>query len=304
MSTRTLAIVLGSLVALLALYGIVRLVDSRGAPASDGATALADVLAEVDPGGVSSMEITGGAVPITLQRGSTGWTANGFAADTVAVRQLIEALTDVSVGALVSSNPGNHDRLGVAGANARQLQVTGEGGAQVTIAVGRPAPGGGTYVRLPSSDQVFLLSSGLRIAAELGGGLGRWRDRTLAQVDTAQVSRIAIERDGSWTELVRTDGGWTVEGRPTTVLPVRDLLGGLVNLVAMDFAPDSVSLAATRRVVALGAQGDTLAAIEMGGPSDVGRVPARARGVEETFQLTNFDADRVTPTRAAITGSG
>lgn len=303
MSTRTLGIVLGSLIALLALYGIVLWVGSWEAPASEGETALAEVLAQGGSTSVESMEITGGEEPIVLQPTSTGWTVNGFPADTLAVRRLLRAMTNVSLEGPVSSNPENHARLGVAGTDALQLRVTEEGGVPATLTVGDRGPGGATtYVRLPTSDDVFLLQSDLRAVAEQRVGL--WRDRTVARVDTAQVSRFAVEREGRWTEVLRADTAWTVEGQPAEALTVQNVLGGLESLIAADFAPDSVRLdTVTRRVVVLGAQGDTLAAIEMGEGLNAGLVPTRVPGVAGILQLTAYQAEQIAPRHVALTGS-
>lgn len=303
MSARMFGIVLGALVALSALYGIVLWVGSWEAPAGEGETVLAEVLAQGGSGSVESIEIAGGAEPIVLQRTSTGWTVNGFPADTLAVRRLLGAMTNVSLEGPVSSNPENHARLGVAGTDALQLRFTAEGGPPATLTVGNRGPlNTTTYVRLPTSDEVFLLQSELRAAAERSG-VGDWRDRTVTRVDTAQVSRFAVERDGRWTEILRADTAWTVEGQPAEALTVRNVLGGLESLIAVDFAPDSVSLdTVTRRVVVLGAQGDTLAAIEMGEARNAGLVPTRVPGVAGILELTAFQAERIAPTHVAFTG--
>lgn len=303
MSARALQVVLGTLGGLVLVYGLVLLAGSMEAPASEAETALAEVLAAVGRDSVEAIEIVGGEGLVTIRRAPEGWTVSGFPADTLAIRRVLDALAVSSIGSLISSNPENHDRLGVTGEAALQLSVTGTGGGAVTLTVGDAGPGtSSTYVRLPDSNDVFLLRTALRTAAARGA-VGSWRDRRVVRVDTAAVARLAVERDGAWTEMVRADAGWTVDGAPAVALPVRDLLGGLSSLIAIGFAPDSVTLdTVTRRVVAIGAEGDTLAAIEMGEGSTGGQIPTRTPGVDGILELSEFQADRITPTRERVTG--
>jgi hypothetical protein len=300
-SARALKVVIGSLTVLVLAYAVVLLAGSRGEQASESELALAGALGGVRDGEIVVAEIVGPSDSVTLRREGVEWTANGFPADTLAVRRLREALTDGSLGALVSSNPSNHGRLGVGSDGAWTLTVSTVEGGEVALVVGNTGLGGAaTYVRMAGSDDVFLLRSGLRAA--VARSLGQWRDRTVVRVDTASVSRLAIEREGAWTEIVRAEDGWTVDGEAAELLPVRDLLGGLEGLIAVGFAPDSLSVdPVARRVVALDAAGDTLARIEMG-EGDAGRIPARTPGVDGTLELSSFQADRITPNRVELTG--
>jgi hypothetical protein len=58
----------------------------------------------------------------------------------------------------------------------------------------------------------------------------------------------------------------------------------------------------TRQVTGLSAAGDTLVRIEIGDEYQPGSHPLRAPGVDGVIEISDFQADRITPTREALTG--
>jgi hypothetical protein len=299
---RTLRRVVGLLAGLLLVYGAVRVVGMRGEPLPEAGEELAARLDAVVPDQITGIRIVSTTDSVELRRADGRWMVNEFFADTVAVQRLLNTLDEGEVQVLVASNPGNHERLGVDGADALHLITRVATGDGLDLVVGSGGPGGvGTYVRLPSADEVFLVGGSLRSAA--GRTVPQWRDRTIVRADTAAIARMVIQRDGETVELVRADSTWTIDGASARAVPVRDLLGGLGALIGLGFPPDTVTVEpVTRQVTGLSAAGDTLVRIEIGDEYQPGSHPLRAPGVDGVIEISDFQADRITPTREALTG--
>ncbi len=124
-------------------------------------------------------------------------------------------------------------------------------------------------------------------------------------MDTAAVGSVIVERGGRSHTLLRGETQWTVDGDPAGPEPVTDLLRELAGLEATGFAPDTVAFEGDdrRRVVALGADADTLGSVEMAGSGD-GTFLARTPGDATLFRLSSFRVDRVAPEADSIRGDG
>jgi hypothetical protein len=180
---------------------------------------------------------------IRLERELEGWTVDGHPADSAKIADLLPVLAVVRATELVARNPANHEGLGVSEAGGRRIEVFAEAGGPFVFFLGaRDIARGGYYVRDPGAEEVY------RLEGPLGGYLGRerdgWRNRAIAAVDTAAVREILIRRSESEATLVRTDGGWLVDGTPADSAAVQELLGLLPGLSASGFPGDSLAAAA------------------------------------------------------------
>ncbi|HSR43434.1 MAG TPA: DUF4340 domain-containing protein, partial [Longimicrobiales bacterium] len=210
MSERSLWLLTGALVLLLAIWGAVTLASSLGGGSPAGAGELARALEGLDQERVGRVVLAGPTDTVALERADGSWTANGFETDSAAVARLWTALSEVEVGDLAAANPANHARLGVTADSAWSLGFhSGEGEELARILLGNRGPGmASAYARLPDDDEVFLLEGGLRGAA--ARETDHWRDKVIVQVDTSRVQRIDVSREGEAYALTRGDDGWTV----------------------------------------------------------------------------------------------
>jgi len=241
----------------------------------------------------------GGAVPL---RGAEAWTVNGYRADPVSVSRLLDVFGQVEVGDLIASNPSNHERMGVSSDRAVTVTFV-TGGSERSLIVGDNGRRFGTaYVRLPGADEVYLLEGDL--GAQVRRDEASWRDRTMAAIDSAGVSRIVVERpEGAYT-LARGDSAWTVEGSGSAAaVAVTGILAELSTLVATGFLADSDSIALLDResvTRAFDESGAMLAEITIG--SGEGNRWARTNTDDYLYQVSSFRADRVAPSREDVAG--
>lgn len=300
MSEQALKRILVVVAALVVAYGLAELVTGGTGGGGGDAGAVTSALEGLDAGSVSEAVFQRASDTVRLARSDGSWTVNGFAADSSRVAALWSSLEPDHVDGVVARNPDNHDRLGVGDGAPRAVFRTGDG-RSTALLVGNSGPAfPSVYVRLEGSDEVVLLDGELRSAARRG--VSDWRDRTIARVDTGSVTRVEVTRDGATSVLERADSGWNVAGEAASADAVRNLLGQLARLDASGFAPDSVSLdEPERRVVALGASGDTLLALDIQPTEDSG-VRVRPRGRETIYRLSSYRADRLTPEAADLRG--
>jgi len=317
MSEKTLRIVVGVAVLLVAAYALTAMVGgSTSADRGDTGRALVRALAGAREG-LATVRIVGPQPgdSVELARGADGsWTVNGKPADSAAVARLEEALEGARVGHLAATNPENHARLGVAADNTWRLELHRAGrGEPVRLFVGNNGPSyPSAYARLPDSDDVYVLLGNLVSAVRRPAA--EWRDRVVLRVDTAAVRRVVVTRDGDTYELQRDSALWVVGNAPADSVVVGDLLAELARLEAQGFEGDTVALgdSVTRSVLVLGEAGDTLALVRIA-PTEqswtwrataAGKAATRGLGEEDVFELSSWRADRIAPEKGRVAGSG
>lgn len=302
MSARTLRALVVALAVVVALWAVVTFLSGRGG-GGGAPPQLAGIFEGVSADVVTSVRLSGPAgVRVELRRDGPRWTANGWAADTAGVARFFSALSETTVGDLAASNPANHARMGVSADSAWTLELDIPSGTR-TLLVGKPGPRYGTsYVRLRDADDVYLATGDL--AGSVSQSPDAWRNKRVASVDTAAIRRIEVTRGTETLALVRADSAWDVEGAGRAGATVA--AGVLAELHALDATgfvspPDSLAgLPESVRVVALGAGGDTLAALTLG--EGTGDRWLRARGDSVLYRFPAWKLDRLAPTRAKAAG--
>jgi hypothetical protein len=301
MTGKGLKVLAAALGVLVAAWLLVSLLQERGAGgARDPSPALAGFFSGVTPQGVEEIRLRGpGAAEPVVLRGSEGrWTVNGFAADSSAVAGFWSTVAGAAVGARVAANPDNHARLGVHADSAWALEVQLPGEVR-TLLMGNPGTSYGTvYVRLPQEDAVHLMKGNLR--ADVTRDLDQWRDKLMAQVDTAVVWRMEVTRGNERFILERVDSLWTLDGEGgSDPLLIRNLLDELAFLQASGFhAPGDSLAAAGGTVTALGRAGDTLLFLEVG--AGEGDRWARVAGDSVLYRLPSWRVGRLLPERETL----
>ena len=307
MSERTLKRVLVMLGALVLVYGVVRLGAYATRPRGDSGGTLGATLDRLRKDTLTAVAVvapTGDRVEV--KHAATGWNANGFRADSSAVDRLVRAVREAAVNDLVAQSASTHPRLGVSSDSAWTATLHA-GRDSVTLLVGHAGPEYGvTYVRLPGADAVYEVRGGLREA--LAVPLGDWRDKTIVRADTAAVHTLVLQRDGKSARLERAGKAWQASaarsGTTVDSTRVAGLLSELAHLDAAGFPADSATLAGRqrRRVVALGAKGDTLAAIELAGDSTAWL--ARSGAGTQLYRVAPYGADRLVPNVDSLVRAG
>ncbi len=290
MSDKTLRASLYFLGAVTVLYLLVTLAKDGddGSPAAD--SDLAAVLAELDGGWLTRVELSGPGDAILLEKDGGVWTVNGFEADSGAIDRFLRAVDEVEVKSVAATNPANHERMGVTAEGAWTLTIDGT----VTVLLGNSGNRyRSSYARLPEADEVNLIEGDLRAAAVRS--LFDWRNKVMVRADTAAVTSIRVTRDGTTTVYERQDSTWTVDGEEVDRVKVRDLLQELSGLRASAFAPQDAEMPETpdRSVQALDADGNEIASVQLAEQEDNFRVLSPASPY--IFEIANFRADRIAP---------
>ena len=293
MSEKTLKGILGALGILVALWLISALVSGRdgGGATPDGGVAA--LLERLDATNVSAVRIVGPGQTVSLQQSGDAWSVNGNFADSSAVKRLWEALMEVEVGGVVANNPRNHERMGLSADSAWTVEFTLADGGMASLLLGEVGPiFPSGYARLPDQDAVVVVSGDLR--ATVNQSVTDWRDKTILRVDTAAVVRLVVETTDGTYVVERSNSIWSLEGAPASASPINSILGELANFVANGFVEDGeVFHENERRLIALGAEQDTLGVVVITG--EAGTRHARTRGNDVVFEVPSFMAERLTP---------
>ena len=298
MSDRTLKTIFGALGVLVIFWlGSVLLSGGRGGGSvpDRGVASALDGLNETD---VSHVRIAGPTQTVLLQRSGGTWTVNGNVADSAVVTRFWKALVEAEVGGVVANNPTNHARMGLSADSAWTVDFTLADGGTASVLVGKTGPiFPSGYVRLPDQDAVVIVSGDFRPAMTLS--ITEWRDKTILRVDTAAVVRVVLETDDGTHVAERADTTWSVDGEPANANTIRGVLEELAHLVALGFVDEGdVFEENPRRVIALGAEADTLGIVVITG--EAGTRHARTPGSADVFEIPSFRADRVTPAIEAL----
>ena len=293
MSEQTLKRILGALGILVVIWIISTLLSGRGGGGATPDGGVAALLEPLNETTVSAVRIVRPGQTVSLQRSGDAWTVNGNAADSSAVTRLWNALVEAEVGGVVANNPRNHERMGLSADSALTVDFTLADGGMASVLVGKTGPiFPSGYVRLPDQDAVVVVSGDLR--ATLNQSVTDWRDKTILRVDTAAVVFVVLETDEGTHVAERSDSTWSIDGGPANAGTIRSVLGELANFVAIGFVEDrEVFQENARRVIALGAEQDTLGAVVITG--EAGTRHARTPGNDVVFEVASFRADRITP---------
>ena len=298
MSERTLKRLLGALGGAALIWLVVFLTANReGDTPAEVTGEIATFFEGVSDSTVTAVTFSRLGASIELRPDGERWRVNGFRADSGSVTRLFEALASAEVVSLAASNPANHARMGVAADSTATLTLEVDG-APRTLLVGLDGPRASTvYARLPDEDPVYLIEGGIR--PHVYRQLDDWRNRQMLAIDTSQVRRITVQRDGRSADLVRGDSTWAfATGGAANQLMVKSILdqlgGGLVasRFVAADDSLASLPLGGT--TTAFGASGEQLAQVTVG--RGTGDRWGMAAGDSVMYRLPSFRIDLIVPT--------
>ncbi|MBI3291285.1 MAG: DUF4340 domain-containing protein [Elusimicrobia bacterium] len=209
------------------------------------------------PEAIVKVEIHQSAQTVTLERVNNLWelkTPVAAPADELMVKPLLEGLTKLAVGGVLSSRPERHTQFQVTEASGTTVQVwtTGPGKSPPPFIVGKSVPEGtGVYFRYKGSNEVHL-AEGLA-TYHLNRSVKDWRDKTILRLTLSDIEGVELTHanprarvGGSQFALVKTSDTWYVvgkgevpgpseRGQPADAGKVDALLATLASLDADDF---------------------------------------------------------------------
>lgn len=301
MTTRTLTRLLGAAALLLGLWLLISLVPS-GSADDEPSGEWEDFFDRLNRVTVSEVWLDGADGERVIARNGENWTIDGLPADSETVARFWESVESAFITSLVSRNPENHERMGLAEESAYRMAFELDGESR-TVLVGDAGISTGTsFVRRPESTDAYVLSSNFN--AHMTRSLSNWRDRRVVIVDTAAVDRIElVAEDGNHT-LARSDSAWTLSGgAEADAGTVRGILEELSTLRANGFAEAGNQIfdaPAELSLTALGSAGDTLAILTLG--EGDGDRWATARGDTTVFRIPSFRTARLVPSGERLAG--
>jgi hypothetical protein len=288
---------IAALGAVTAIWLVVFLVSNRSSDEAPEITGpIATFFEGVDSSNIAAARFIRGQDTVVLRSVGGAWLVNGFRSDSGAVSRFFQTIEDTEVEAVAANNPSNHARMGVDADTAAAMEIE-QNGSTRRMLVGVDGPRAATfYARLPEEDAVYLMDSGLR--SYVFRGLDDWRNRRMLAIDTAQVRRLTVERDGESATVVRTDSTWTfANGDPANARTVQAILNELAGgLVASRFVAETDSigrLPAGGTTTAYSESGEQLAAVTVGSGS--GDRWGMAAGDSVRYRLPPFRVDLIVP---------
>ena len=180
-----------------------------------------------NPDAAAKIEVRSRFGEFTLERQENRWVTpdrDGYPVDETDVRRLIVGLSDMRYVERKTSNPERFTRLEVEDIDAgfsesAHVTVSGaDGGALTDIIVGRPSArffegrASGTYIRVPDTTEVWLVSGVTNIQTRLVP----WLDRQIVEIPANEVARIVIGEGeaGYVLERASADDAFAIEGAP------------------------------------------------------------------------------------------
>ncbi|MEW6610548.1 MAG: DUF4340 domain-containing protein [Patescibacteria group bacterium] len=168
-----------------------------------GAHAVVQALQRVDFARVNTIEIKKGGDDLTIVQEGGLWRVEGKRADAKKVREALDALRTSSFQGPLSRKPENIERLGVGGEG---LSVSLGGDAtHFSFIVGKRGPVfESSYVRLESSDEVFLANTDLPQVFPVTADV--WRSKTIVDIDPVTVAAVEYRTRGELAKTYRKEG--------------------------------------------------------------------------------------------------
>ncbi len=294
MSDRFLKILVGVLAVLAVAWAAARFTSGRGG----GADTEGFALALSDDAEIDSVVIVTPDETLRLVAGG-GWTVNGYEAIADAGESLKRALEEVQVGQLVSRNPENHGRLGVAEGEGRRLTVYAGGGAVLSIIIGDRARGyRESYARQPEADEVYTIQGGLISLA--GRSVSDWREKAILSFTRGDITGLEYAYGDTLLSLARDSvGSWHVgsEGPVIEESTIGGMLSQLAGLRAIGFAEqavaDTLNWEATSRVRVIGPGGAVLGDLTFLGRAEEVGYYVRRGDSPVVYTLSKYTGDQI-----------
>jgi len=224
-----------------------------------------------------------------------------LAASPSQVKTALDALAELSAEGFVTGRKEKHADLEIGEEKGVTVTLT-QGGKATALVFGRFAKGGGNYVRLADSDEVFVGKG--RFAGAVKKDVKAWRKRKLLPFEAKDLRALTLAPAGQPELKLKGEGGegdtvnWSLEG---VALPAgfrldTDALGRIANAVAglraTDFA-DEGALGEVQGTVSGKTVDDQSFTVRFGAVDDKKRVFTQLEGDAQLYLLSEYTVKSV-----------
>ncbi|HDS00714.1 MAG TPA: DUF4340 domain-containing protein [candidate division Zixibacteria bacterium] len=132
-------------------------------------------------------------------------------ADTTQVKQVVEMISSIDVGSLVSQNPEKQHLYRVDSLNGTLISVYGQDQELARFYLGKNASNYNySYIRKAGSTDVYMAEDVMSYRFDKAAE--DWRDKSIIQVDTATLVSIVFQYSDQEFSLERRDSLWFISG--------------------------------------------------------------------------------------------
>ncbi len=132
-------------------------------------------------------------------------------ADTAQVHQVVEMISSIDVGSLVSQNPEKQNLYQVDSLTGTLIKVYGQDQELASFYLGKNASNFNySYIRKVGSTDVYMAEDVMSYRFDKEPK--NWRDKTIIQVDTAALASIVFQFQEQEFTLERRDSLWFISG--------------------------------------------------------------------------------------------
>ncbi len=137
----------------------------------------------------------------------------GYPASTKEVNEILLKFLDLRCAEKITTNPKNHEELGVAEDKASEgvfSLLDGEGNGIAQVLIGEEAEASGRYVRLKGDDTVYSSTESIWYQARPMSFI----DETIVDVAASDIQQIEVKTDTQTYSIVRVDGSLKLQDVP------------------------------------------------------------------------------------------
>ena len=234
-----------------------------------------------------------------------------YGADSASIATLLEKLTSMKKGELVSENPSKQSIFEVDSANGILVEVWDETGkSKGSFKVGKNGPDwSSNYVRMVGSNQVYMVPGSIRHSFFTDHK--RWRDKSIVKFDKSTVTRIALNSKKSpGLALAKADTGvsWDIVEpikNPAKTDQVEELLNTLSRFNAADFeesqeSDTAMGFSSPELAIAVTFANGSSKNILIGSKRGDNKYRVRADGKETVFLINESEVNRLNKDSATL----
>jgi hypothetical protein len=168
-------------------------------------------LPAIDKDKVVGIEIAGPKAA-SLKKEGDGWTVADPAkpdqkhpADEQQINSALDAYKEIKVEDLISDKPEKLPEYELDDAKSLKVKIISQAGPSVDLVLGKPAKGGGVYIREPKSNAVFTAQG--RFQWMIRKDANAWRKRSIISAKLDDVTEFAVQPKDSDSYVLLKDGG-------------------------------------------------------------------------------------------------
>jgi hypothetical protein len=276
-------------------------------------------LPSIDKDKVVRLELSGSKSAVLQKAGDVWQVADPeqpdrkFAVDATAVDNAIAALPELAAGAFVTARAAKHEELELTADKGLRVKVEQEGGPGLDITFGRFAKGGGNYLRLSGSDEVFVGKG--RFASLAKKDVKGWRKRKLVdhKPDELRKLQVSPKTGGAYSLEWQSEGegedaeiSWRLlasAGLPEGFVVDNEALGRMASTFANlraaelidDKKPEEVGLGAGAgvKVIATAADGGVIS-VRFGDDDGSKKIYTLLDGDDQLYAVSEFTVQNLT----------